>query len=429
MYRIKYKQLLQWKLDKDKKPLVFLGARQVGKTYLIKEFGKNEYPQMVYVNFDNKNAPKSIFWQDFDIKRIITELEIYSGLQITPENTLIVFDEIQSAEQGITSLKYFYENTPEYQIIAAGSLLGINIHEGESFPVGKVNYLQLYPMSFYEFLLAMGENGLVRILDEHLWDFLPSFSAKFQEFLRYYFYIGGMPEVVSVFAQDRDWKKARKIQNEILKNYQNDFSKYAPKEILPRINMVWENIPAQLAKENKKFIYGIIKEGARAKDFELAIQWLVDAGLLHKVYSVTKPALPLVAFQYLSAFKLYHNDVGLLAAMSKLNAKTLLYGDAVFTEFKGALAEQFVFQQLRLNEDLSIHYFTFENSKYELDFLIQTEDDKIIPVEVKSGTNLKAHSFKLFCEKYNPQTAIRTSLSDFRQESWMTNVPLYIIGE
>ncbi|GHT51180.1 ATPase [Bacteroidia bacterium] len=429
MYRTQFKHLLQWKLDRNKKPLVFLGARQVGKTYLIKEFGRNEYRQMVYINFDDKNAPKSMFLQNFDIKRIITELEIYSGFKITPEDTLIVFDEIQSAEQGITSLKYFYENAPEYQIIAAGSLLGINIHEGESFPVGKVNYLQLYPMSFYEFLLAMGETGLARILDEKLWDVLPSFAAKFKEFLRYYFYIGGMPEVVAAFAQDRDWKTTRKIQNEILKNYQNDFSKHAPKEILPRINMVWENIPAQLAKENKKFIYGIIKEGARAKDFELAIQWLVDAGLLHKVYSVTKPALPLVAFQYLSAFKLYINDIGLLAAMSKLNVKTLLNGDAVFTEFKGALAEQFVFQQLLPNEDLSIHYFPFENSKYELDFLIQTEDDAIIPIEVKSGTNLKANSFKLFCEKYNPQTAIRASLSDFRQESWMTNVPLYIIGD
>ncbi|GHT38863.1 ATPase [Bacteroidia bacterium] len=429
MYRTQFKQLLQWKLDKNKKPLVFLGARQVGKTYLIKEFGNKEYRQMVYVNFDDKNAPQNMFLQNFDIQRIITELEFYSGLKITPEDTLIVFDEIQSAEQGITSLKYFNENAPEYQIIAAGSLLGINIHPGESFPVGKVSYLQLNPMSFYEFLLAMGEeNGLARILREKRWDYLPSFAEKFKEFLRYYFYIGGMPEVVSVFAQDRDWLKARKIQNEILKNYQNDFSKHAPKEILPRINMVWENIPAQLAKENKKFIYGIIKEGARAKDFELAIQWLVDAGLLHKIYSVTKPALPLVAFQYLSAFKLYLGDVGLLAAMSKLNAKTLLNGDAFFTEFKGALAEQFVYQQLSLNENLSINYFPFENSKYELDFLIQTEDDAIIPVEVKSGTNLKAHSFKLFCEKYKPQTAIRTSLSDFRQESWMTNVPLYIIG-
>jgi predicted AAA+ superfamily ATPase len=429
MYRTQFKELIQWKLDKNKKPLVFLGARQVGKTYLIKEFGKKEYRQMAYINFDDKDAPKNMFLQNFDFRRIITELEFYSGLRITPEDTLIVFDEIQSAPQGITSLKYFNENAPEYQIIAAGSLLGINIHPGESFPVGKVNYLQLYPMSFYEFLLAMGEeNGLARILSEKRWDYLPSFAEKFKEFLRYYFYIGGMPEVVSVFSQGRDWQKARKIQNDILKNYRNDFSKHAPQEILPRINMVWENIPAQLTKENKKFIYGIIKEGARAKDFELAIQWLVDAGLLHKVYSVTKPALPLVAYQYLSAFKLYLGDVGLLAAMSKLNAKTLLYGDAVFTEFKGALAEQFVYQQLLLNENLSIHYFPFENSKYELDFLIQTEDDEIIPVEVKSGENLKARSFKLFCEKYKPQIAIRTSLSDYRQESWMTNVPLYIIG-
>ncbi|GHT34224.1 ATPase [Bacteroidia bacterium] len=429
MYRTAIKQLIKWKLDINKKPLVFLGARQVGKTWLIKEFGKREYHQMAYINFDDKDAPKSLFLQNFDIKRIITELELYLGFKITADDTLIVFDEIQSAAQGITSLKYFHEKSPEYQIIAAGSLLGINIHPGESFPVGKVKTLELYPMSFYEFLLAMDEeNGLARILTEKLWEHLPSFAEKFKEFLRYYFYIGGMPEVVAAFAQNRDWNRARKIQNEILSNYQSDFSKHAPKEILPRINMVWENIPAQLAKENKKFIYGIIKEGARAKDFELAIQWLTDAGLLHKVYSVTKPALPLVAYQYLSAFKLYHNDVGLLGAMLKLNAKTLLYGDAVFTEFKGALAEQFVYQQLRLNESLSINYFPFENSKYEIDFLIQTEDDEIIPIEVKSGENLKARSFKLFCEKYKPEKAIRSSLIDYKKESWLTNVPLYIIG-
>jgi predicted AAA+ superfamily ATPase len=258
---------------------------------------------------------------------------------------------------------------------------------------------------------------------------LPSFTVKFKEFLKYYLFIGGMPEVVAHFSQYRDWKTARQLQSQILKTYRNDFSKHAPKEILPRIHMVWDSIPAQLAKENKKFIYGVLREGARAKDFELAIQWLVDSGLLHKIHSITKPALPLIAYQDFSAFKLYHNDVGLLGAMSQLKAKTLIHGNDVFSEFKGALSEQFVFQQLKLNEELVISYFPFSNSKYEVDFVVQDEDDNVIPVEVKSGESLQAKSFKLFCEKYKPPHAIRTSLSDFRKESWMTNVPLYIVGD
>ena len=428
MYRSGIKSLKEWKLDKNKKPLVFLGARQVGKTWLIKEFGKTEFRQMVYINFEDKNAPKNMFLQNFDTKRLITEIELYSNMKITPEDTLIVFDEIQSAQQGITSLKYFQEDAPEYQIIAAGSLLGINIHPNESFPVGKVDFLKLYPMSFYEFLLAMGETGLARILDEKLWDYSPSFAEKFKEFLRYYFFVGGMPEAVFNFSQNRDWQKIRKIQQNILGAYRSDFSKHAPKDDLPRINIVWDNIPTQLAKENKKFIYGVLKEGARAKEFELAIQWLIDSGLLHKIYSISKPALPLAAYREISAFKLYHNDIGLLGAMVNLRAKTIIEGDAIFTEFKGALTEQFVFQQLMQNDESAIHYFPFDKSKYEIDFIIQNEEDEIIPIEVKASENLRAKSFKFFCEKHKPKTAIRTSLADYKQESWLTNVPLYLIG-
>jgi len=427
MYRSKINELKQWKLKRNRKPLVFLGARQVGKTWLLKEFGKTEYRQMLYVNFDDADAPKNMFTQNFDTKRLITELELYSGMKITPEDTLIVLDEIQTAARGITSLKYFNENAPEYQIIAAGSLLGINIHQGESFPVGKVDFLKLSPMSFYEFLLAMGERGLARILDEKLWDYSPTFAEKFKEFLRYYFFVGGMPEVVLSFSQNRDWNEARTIQNNILKSYENDFSKHAPRDILPRINLVWKSIPSQLAKENKKFFYGVIKEGARAREYEMAIQWLIDSGLLHKIYSISKPALPLVAYQELSAFKIYHNDTGLLAAMSNLNAKTLLNGSAVFTEFKGALAEQFVFQQLSLNEKLSIHYYQI-NNRLEIDFVIQNEDDEIIPVETKSGESLESNSLKTYCETFKPEKAIRTSLANYREESNMTNVPLYIVG-
>jgi predicted AAA+ superfamily ATPase len=428
MYRTRIKDLMRWRLNKNKKPLVFLGARQVGKTWLLQEFGKTEYMKTVYINFEDKEAPKNIFQEDFNIDRIITLLNAYSGLKITAEDTLLIFDEIQAAPQGITALKYFYEKAPQYQIIAAGSLLGINIHPGESFPVGKVEFLTLYPLSFIEFLLAMGEKGIVELIEKREWELLNSFNSKLVNYLRYFFYVGGMPEVVLRFSQNRDWNEVREIQKNILKSYENDFSKHAPKEILPRIKMVWNSIPVQLAKENKKFIYGVIKEGARAKEFELAIQWLVDSGLLHKIYGVSKPALPLAAYLELSAFKLYHNDVGLLGAMSKLNAKTLINGNAIFTEFKGALTEQFVFQQFTLNENLTINYFTFENSKYEIDFIVQNENDEIIPVEAKSGENLKAKSFKLFCEKYKSNAAIRTSLSDFKKENWMTNVPLYIIG-
>ncbi|MDR1543317.1 MAG: ATP-binding protein [Prevotellaceae bacterium] len=429
MYRESIKQLIKWKLDKNKKPLIFLGARQVGKTWLIQEFGKTEYRQVVYINFERADEMQGIFQHDLDPKRLITAFAFYSGLKITPEDTLIVLDEIQIAPRGITSLKYFCEEAREYHIIAAGSLLGINIHPDESFPVGKVDLLTLYPMSFYEFLLAMGEkNGLARILDEKLYDMLSLFAEKFKEYLKYYFYVGGMPEAVAAFAENQDWKKARTIQNKILKSYRNDFSKHAPKDILPRINMIWDSIPAQLAKQNKKFIYGVLKEGARAKEFEVAIQWLSDAGLLHKIYAIAKAAAPLVAYQDFSAFKLYHNDLGLLGAMSKLKAKTLIDGDAVFEEFKGALTEQYAFQQLLLKDDISINYFPFDNGRYELDFIIENEDGELIPIEVKAGENLQAASFKVYCERNNPKIAIKSSLTKYKQESWLTNLPLYAIN-
>ncbi len=428
MYRYKVNELKKWRLRKNRKPLVFLGARQVGKTLLLKEFGKSEYKQRVYVNFEDKNAPKDIFQDDFNIDRIISLLNAYSGLKITAEDTLIVFDEIQVAPQGITSLKYFQENAPQYQIIAAGSLLGINIHPNESFPVGKVEFLTLNPLSFTEFLLAMGEKGIVELIEKREWELVNSFSSKFINYLRYYFFIGGMPEAVLSFSQNRDWNEVRKIQNEILKSYENDFSKHAPKDILPRINLVWKSIPAQLSKENRKFFYGVIKDGARAREYETAIQWLIDSGLLHKVYSISKPALPLVAYRELSAFKIYHNDTGLLSAMSNLNAKTLLNGNTVFTEFKGALAEQFVFQQMLLNEKLSIHYYQI-NNRLEIDFVIQNEEDEIIPVEAKSGDNLKSQSLKVYCENFKPKKVVRTSLANYRNETWLTNVPLYIIGD
>ena len=428
MYRSKIYSLKKWKQSQKRKPLLLLGARQVGKTYLLQEFGKSAYKQVAYINFEHPNAPKNLFEIDFDADRIMTVLNAYCNLRISAEDTLIVFDEIQAAPKGITALKYFYEETPEFHIIGAGSLLGVNIHPDTSFPVGKVDFMKLFPMSFYEFLLAIDEAAIAELLEKKDLENLNFFNQKLINYLRYYLFVGGMPEVVSDFVENRDWKSVRHIQNQIITSYRSDFSKHAPKEILPRINMVWDSMPAQLSKENKKFIYGVIKEGARAKDFELAIQWLTDAGLLHKVYNTSKAALPLVAYQELAAFKLFHNDVGLLGAMSRLNAKTIAKKDAIFSEFKGALAEQYVFQQLVQNETLSIYYHTFDKSKYELDFLVQTEDDEIIPIEVKAGENLRSNSFRLFCQKNNPLRAIRTSLSDYKEEAWITNIPLYGIS-
>jgi len=426
MFREKINELKDWKESKFRKPLVVRGARQVGKTWLLKEFGNTYYDKLVYINFEEAITLKDIFVNDFDIDRIITILQIFSNTTITAENTLIVFDEIQSVEGGITSLKYFCENSPQYHIIAAGSLLGMGLHNKVSYPVGKVDFMDLRPLSFSEFLLALNENTLVDVLKEKKWDVLSVFKEKLKDYLRFYFYVGGMPEVVDAYAKTKDWNLVRKIQNRLLISYEGDFSKHAPKEIVPRIRMVWQSIPSQLAKENKKFIYGLIKEGSRAKDFELAIQWLIECGLLLKTNRVSKPGMPLIAYQDLSAFKLFLLDVGLLGAMADLNVKTIIEGDKIFTEFKGALTEQYVMQQLRVNNTIYIGYWTNDGSSYEVDFLIQ-KDGEIIPIEVKANENLKAKSFQSFCNKYNPKKAIRTSLSDYKEESWMTNIPLYAI--
>jgi predicted AAA+ superfamily ATPase len=424
MYRESIVRLNKWKEEKFRKPLIVRGARQVGKTWLLQEFARNSYRQFVYVNFEETPALQSIFANDFNIERILTVLGIHSQIVITAEDTLIIFDEIQAAERGLTSLKYFCENAPDYHVVAAGSLLGMGLHSRVSFPVGKVDFLDLRPLSFSEFLLSLNESALADALNANKWDIISVFDAKLREYLRYYLYVGGMPEVVDAFIQTRDWQLVRRIQNRILNSYEGDFSKHAPNETVPRIRMVWQSIPSQLAKENKKFVYGIIREGARAKDFELAIQWLTDSGLLLKSHRVTKPGIPLSAYQDISVFKLFLHDVGLLGAMAGLSAQTIVEGDDLFTEFKGALAEQYVMQQLRLKSDRYIGYWTNDKSTSEVDFIIQDEGE-VIPIEVKSGENLKAKSFKLFCEKYQPNKAIRTSLSGYKDEKWMTNIPLY----
>ena len=419
--------LIQWKNKSNRKPLILKGARQVGKTWLMKEFGKKYYKYTAYVNFDNNERMKEIFESDYDIQRILMAINIETGVKLLPAETLIIFDEIQEAPRALASLKYFYENAPEYSIIAAGSLLGVAIHKGVSFPVGKVDSLELNPLSYREFLKAVGEEGLVKLLQSKDYSLISSFKDKYIEWLKKYYYIGGMPEVVENFINNKDFYEVRYIQKQIIEMYENDFSKHTPDNELPRIRMVWNSIPMQLAKENKKFFFGKIKEGARAKDFELAIEWLLDCGLIKKVYKVTKPNMPLKAYMDFSSFKLYLLDVGLLGALSDLDAKTIIDGNLIFTEFKGALTEQYVLQQLIADTSYKPYYFTENKSEGEIDFIIQ-KGSQIVPIEVKAEENLKAKSLKVYCEKYQPAEAIRTSMSDYREQSWLTNIPLYCIS-
>jgi predicted AAA+ superfamily ATPase len=400
----------------------------VGKTWLMKTFGKEEYEQCVYVNFESNSRLKTIFTDDFNIQRILLALQIETGITIEAPDTLIIFDEIQEAPGAITSLKYFYENAPEYHIISAGSLLGVALTKNTSFPVGKVDFLNLYPLNYGEYLEALGKNRLADLLKTNDWELIKSFKSEYIELLKQYYYIGGMPEAVFSFSENKDFKEVRTIQQRILMAYEQDFSKHAPNEIVPRIRMLWNSIPAQLAKENKKFIYGIIKQGARAKDYEMALAWLIDCGLLHKVNRVSKPALPLKAYEDFSAFKLFLVDVGLLAAMGNLDAGTLLDGYGVFEEFKGALTEQYVLQQLITIPDMNIHYWSAENARAEIDFLVQF-DASIAPIEVKAEENLQSKSLRVFYQKYNPKISVRTSMSDFRKEDWLTSLPLYAISE
>ncbi len=428
MKRTAIQELISWKNKKNRKPLIVRGARQVGKTWLMKEFGKNEYKQTVYINFENTKTLSTLFGEDFNIQRIITALQIVSGIQIAPQNTLIIFDEIQEVPGAITSLKYFYEDAPEYHVIAAGSLLGVALHQQTSFPVGKVEFLDLYPLSFKEFLMALDQQPLTDLLVKQDWILIKNFKGRFIQFLRFYYYIGGMPEAVLSYREQNDFKEVRDIQKRILMAYEQDFSKHAPVGIIPRIRMLWNSIPAQLAKENKKFIYGAVKPGSRAKDYELALSWLIDCGLIHKISRVSKPAIPLKAYEDFGAFKLFIADVGLLGAMSDIDVQTLIKGNTIFEEFKGALTEQYVLQQLITLPDLAIHYWSSEKSSAEIDFLVQ-HAGKVIPIEVKAEENLQAKSLKAFYNKYSPELAIRTSMSDYRKESWLQNLPLYAVTE
>lgn len=420
--------LQKWKQKSTRKPLIIRGARQVGKTWLMKEFAKTEYQNFAYINFEDNQQLKTLFLNDFDIPRILLAIQIATGIKPEPNKTLIIFDEIQEAERAITSLKYFRENAPEYHIVAAGSLLGIALHENTSFPVGKVEFLDLYPLSFTEFLEALGEHNLTDLIQKQQWEMINTFKTKYIELLKQYYYVGGMPEVVANFASNQDFSEVRQIQQQILYSYEQDFSKHAPTDVVPRIRMVWNSVPAQLSKENRKFIYGLIKQGARAKEFELALSWLMDCGLIHMVNRISKPALPLKAYEDMGAFKLYLLDIGLLGAMANLDVKTLLNGNLIFTEFKGALTEQYVLQQLVTDREISIFYWSSDKSDGEIDLLIQYKNE-LVPIEVKAAENLQAKSLRAFVEKNKSKMAIRTSMSDFREETWLTNLPLYAINE
>lgn len=425
MERDALKQLVEWKNSKRRKPLILQGARQVGKTWLMKEFGRLEYKKVAYVSFDNNKMLQQAFSNYTDTNELITNIEIETNIKINPEETLIILDEIQECPNAITSLKYFCEEAPQYHIIVAGSLLGLVHHSGTGFPVGKVNFLNLFPLTFFEFLSANNEDLLRKALEEKRTDLTNNFSSKLITYLRYYYFIGGMPEVVQSFIDNKDFNEVRKIQKEILISYKNDFSKHADSNTSERIGMVWESISSQLAKENKKFVYNAIKTGARAKDFEIALAWLRDSGLVYKITKISKPSLPIKVYEDIDIFKLFILDVGLLGALSGLSAKTIIDGDKIFTEFKGALTEQYVLQQLKPSISF-IHYWTSKSNVAEIDFIAQVDND-IIPIEVKATTNLKAKSLSQYRKNYSPKHTVRTSLANYKVDEDLYNIPLYMI--
>lgn len=426
MYREAIKKLIEWKDSTKRKPLIVNGARQVGKTWLLKEFGKQYYEKVAYVNMDNNARMKELF-TDFNIEKLIQGLKIESGVNIEPNNTLIILDEVQEVPNAISSLKYFNENANEYHIIVAGSLLGIVLHEGVSFPVGKVDFLNMYPLSFKEYLIAIGKEEFAKIIENKNEEMLKVFSEEIKRYLREYYYVGGMPEVVNDFSINKDYNSVREIQNTILKDYENDFSKHIAVKEIQKVIEIWNNFNTQLAKENKKFVFGAIKPSARASEYENAINWLISSGLLYKVNRVNDCKIPLKGYVDYSAFKLYFLDVGLLSAKNNLDAKTLIEGNKIFTEYKGSLTEQYVLQEIKANYNIDLFYWTSSSYQAEVDFLIQYKNF-VIPIEVKSELNLQAKSLKSFIEKFDNEINVRTSMADYKKDGKITNIPLYAIG-
>lgn len=427
MVRDLYQNLIKWKNNRYRKPLVIKGARQVGKTYLITEFAKNEFDNYIILNCDKDIRIREIFENGYRTERIISDIELLSGKKITAGKTLIFIDEVGDAPKAIASLKYFCEDAPEYHIIVAGSLLGLAIHKGVSFPVGKVDEMTLYPLSFYEFVRAhLGEAAYERLKNGRLDEF-SSVREVYTEELRMYYFLGGMPEVVQGYLNGRDLADLRDVQKRILADYSLDISKHADKQILGRIHQVWNSIPQQLAKNNKKFVYGDVQKGGRAKDFELAIEWLIDAGMIYKVSRVRKAGIPLKYYEDFSAFKLFMLDHGLMGALSDAPLSEILLKKNVFEEYKGTFTEQYVFEQLRCIIDTGIFYYDSENTKLELDFLIQI-DSSLVPIEVKAEENLKSKSLKQFFINYPESKPVRVSMSDYRKQDWIINIPLFVVS-
>lgn len=425
MERSIYSSLKKWKESPTRKPLILQGARQVGKTYILKEFGAREYSEVVYINCDDNNDMQNMF-VDYDVDRIIRSMSAISGVSIKPSTTLLILDEIQEVERGLASLKYFCEKAPEYHVAVAGSLLGITLHEGTSFPVGKVDMLYMYPMDFEEFLLAMGKEQLVELLRSNSWATLTPLRGMLTELLRQYYFVGGMPEAVKTYVERGDIWEVRSIHSKIIDAYRNDMSKHVPKQQVQRINMVWNSIPSQLARDNKKFIYGALRKGARANDFEIAIQWLVDSGLVHKVHRISKPVVPLKFYEDMASFKLFLLDCGLLGALSETPPEQILIGDNVFEEYKGAFTENYVLQQLKSLPHTFVYYYSNDNSTLEIDFVVQ-HDAHIIPIEVKAEENLRAKSLRQFVTDNAGLHGVRFSMSDYREQDWLTNVPLWAV--
>ena len=426
MERALMKDLLRWKDSEYRKPLILWGARQVGKTWLMKKFGESCFSRTAYVSFYNNRRMASVFDDDYSVKRIIQALEVELHTRIDPRDTLLVFDEVQNAPRVVESLKYFQEDAPEYHVIAAGSLLGVALHENISFPVGKVDELWLHPLNFREYLEARDESRLAGFITDWKNPEVNAFRERYIALLREYMIIGGMPEIVDRFCRRLDYDEARELQLGILSQYEGDFGKHAAPYLLPRIRMAWNAIPVQLAKENKKYFFGQIKKGSRMKDFEVALQWLRDAGLVHMVYKVEKPAMPLKSYVNLSAFKLYMIDTGLLCALSELDMNSVRFGNDIFTEFKGSLTEQYVLQQLISSTPYTPYYYSGEKNTYETDFLIQRGKD-IIPLEVKADENLRSKSAKYSYEKFRPPYVIRISMSGAKHQGWILNIPLWAV--
>ena len=428
MYREQIKSLQKWKKDPRRKPLIIHGARQVGKTWLAREFGRQCYSSVAYIDFTNNPRMKVLFEQDLNIERILQGLKAESGIDIDPQNTLIILDEIQNVPAALTALKYFYDTVPEYHIIVAGSLLGLSVDHKTSFPVGKVDFMTLRPLSFREFLDALDENQLLELLTSGDIELISTFRDRYITLLKTYYFVGGMPEAVRTYIESKSWQKVRQIQNTILTAYDSDFGKHAPVSIVPRIRQIWNNIPAQLSRENKKYVYGLIRKGARAKDYELALSWLEDAGLIYRVSRIETPRIPLKAYENFDAFKIYTLDVGLLTAMTDLSAQTLLEGDEIFTEFKGALTEQYVLEELKNRHLYAAYWSRDKGSQAEVDFIVQL-DDLIVPIEVKAEENLQSKSLRVYRDKCKPSYVVRTSLSNYRKDDWLTNIPLYMISQ